>query len=465
MSEPGRFSLEWLMVDLPARRATYLAALLTVFAAVYVGKELLTKIPEFVEMGYGYDAQLRATVANRSLAMEGLPVTFVDVDDAAIRSWGGATRTMPREKLAQILDMVEKKQPKMVFLDFDLSGVASGDSDRTFAEFLQGYQTSSPPLLLTAEVLPSECKGETCASKTCPSVDESKPVKISATPFDQIVSNKTNVMWVSSRFLPEEDGVVRAWHLWDFTCGNDGAKAFPSAQLAAAGLASATGDGKARLDRYLESLKQPDKANDLQWPHNKNARDALIPFLIGGSAKAEISDLLGSGSFRYQRVHAQSVIEDQVADAAFKDRVIVIGASYGPDKFATPFGVMPGAALMANAISVAPAILASAPSHGTVVVLTLILALIYGAIAKTFRALPAALVIGALSFVWLSLATYWLNPADAVSTVSMGLMTLGAFLALESVIEIGFDLWEGRGLSAFLRYGKESSAEHETGAK
>jgi hypothetical protein len=97
--------------------------------------------------------------------------------------------------------------------------------------------------------------------------------------------------------------------------------------------------------------------------------------------------------------------------------------------------------------------------------LTLILALIYGAIAKTFRAIPAALVIGAFSFVWLSAATNWLNPADAVNTVSMALMTLGAFLALESVIEILSDLWEGRGLSAFLRYGKEPSVEHETGAK
>jgi len=29
--------------------------------------------------------------------------------------------------------------------------------------------------------------------------------------------------------------------------------------------------------------------------------------------------------------------------------------------------------------------------------------LIYGAIAKTFRAIPAALVIGAFSFVWLSM--------------------------------------------------------------
>jgi hypothetical protein len=122
---------------------------------------------------------------------------------------------------------------------------------------------------------------------------------------------------------------------------------------------------------------------------------------------------------------------------------------------------MPGAALMANAISVAPAVLANAPRHRTVVVLMLILALIYGAIAKTLRAIPAAIVIGAFSFVWLSVATYWLNPADAVSTVSMALMTLGAFLALESVIEIVFDVYEGKRLSAFLRYSKEPSAEPE----
>jgi CHASE2 domain-containing sensor protein len=459
MSEPGRFSLEWLVAELPAKRTTFLAALVVAIVAVFWGRELLIKIPELVETSYGYDAQLRATVANRSLAMDGLPVTFVDVDDAAIRAWGGATRTMPREKLAALMASVAKKQPKLIFLDFDLSGTATGDGDQKFGDFVRAYPATSPPLLLTAEVLPLECKGEQCSSKPCDAKVEPK-VRLSATPFDQIVSGKQNALWVSSRFLPEEDGVVRSWHLWDYACGEQRVGALASAQLAAAALSASNGDGRQRLERYLKYIAQPDPGDDGIWPKNKEAQDALIPFLIGGSATAEVSDLLRSGNFRYQRVHAESVLDDQVADSALKDRIIVIGASYGPDKFATPFGVMPGATLMANAISVAPAILANAPRHRTVIALMLVLALIYGAIAKTFRAIPAALVIGIFSFIWLSLATYWLNPADAVNTVSLALMTLGAFLALESVIEIFVDVFEGKRLSAILRSPKEPNTSH-----
>ncbi len=406
MSEPGRFSLERLVADLPRKRATYLAAVLAALAAVGFGQPLLQKIPELIEMGYGYDAQLRVTVANRSLAMEGLPVTFVDVDDTAIRTWGNATRTMPREKLAEILGLIAKNQPKMIFLDFDLSGDASGDADQKFSAFLKDYPETSPPLLLTAEVLPTECTGEECKSKECAApVNGSPIVEVGTTPFDKIVPDKHNVIWVSSRFLPEEDGVVRSWHLWDFSCEAGKPKALPSAQLAAAGLAAVGENGREKLDRYLKALEDPSKADALDWPKNKKAQKALIPFLIGGAASSEISDLVGASGFRYQRVHARSLVDDQVSGSAFKDRVVVLGASYGPDKFATPFGVMPGAALVANAIAVAPAILAQPPRHNTVVVLTLILALIYGAIAKTFRAILAAVVIAEVSYVCLAGAT------------------------------------------------------------
>jgi CHASE2 domain-containing sensor protein len=265
---------------------------------------------------------------------------------------------------------------------------------------------------------------------------------------------------VSSVFLPEEDGVVRSWHLWDYVCQGGTATAIPSAQLAAAAFASESGDGRERLRRYLDFLAKSDKDASLEWPRNRDAKDALIPYLIGGSAKSQISDFLGSSGFRYERVRAKSLADDQVADAAFKDRIVVIGASYGPDKFATPFGTMPGAALIANAIAVAPAVLSSPPRHHLVVFLALLLALIYALIAKKFRAIIAAVIIAAFSWIWLSLATYWLNPSDAVNAVSMALITLGAFWALESAFEIVFDFMTGKRWSAFLRHTKELEVEH-----
>ena len=81
--------------------------------------------------------------------------------------------------------------------------------------------------------------------------------------------------------------------------------------------------------------------------------------------------------------------------------------------------------------------------------------------AKTFRTIPAAVIILTFSYLWLTLATYWLNPADAVHTISFALVILGAFLAMKSVIEIGWDLTAGEGLRACLRRRKASApAEH-----
>jgi CHASE2 domain-containing sensor protein len=177
----------------------------------------------------------------------------------------------------------------------------------------------------------------------------------------------------------------------------------------------------------------------------------LIPFLIEGASHERVSGWMGDRGFRYQRVRALSLLNGEVADTAIKDRVVVLGASYGPDTFKTPFGTMPGSALIANAIAVAPAILDTQPvSAFFLFVVSFLLATAYAVIAKTLRAIPAGFAILALSYVWLSLATYWLNPADAVQTVSYALLMLGAFLAIESAIEILLEL-PSHGLSAFLR--------------
>ena len=92
---------------------------------------------------------------------------------------------------------------------------------------------------------------------------------------------------------------------------------------------------------------------------------------------------MGASGFRYQRVRALSLLADQVAETAIANRVVVIGASYGDDKFKTPFGVMPGSALLANAIAVAPAVLNTPPGSPVFLfLLTLALAVAYGLIAE-----------------------------------------------------------------------------------
>lgn len=453
MSEPGKFSLEKLVASAPRRPATLIAALLALIAALFLTKESITEIPELVETSYGYDNQLRATLKNRSIGASSLPVTFVDVDDAAINAWGDATRTTPREKLADLVRTIAAKQPSLIFVDFDLSGVSPNDGDAKLDDVLEKYSKTAPPLLVTRVIRPAECHHGKCDSKICESEHGGG---LSPSPFEKVTSGKDNVYWVSSVFTPDSDGVVRSWRLWETFCSDGALTTLPSAQLVAVALVGPSAPGREKLAKYMlavgDHAPAGAAADKLDWPRNVEARDALIPFLIGGSSNSPVSDWLGSAGFRYQRVRAQSLLLDQVAESAIKDRVVVIGASYGADKLKTPLGVMPGAALLANAIAVAPSILDTPPNHPALrMLLTLILAACYGAIAKQLRPIPAAVAIAALSYVWLSIATYILNPADAVSTVGLALIVLGAFLALESFIEIVIDVINGEGWSALMR--------------
>lgn len=63
--------------------------------------------------------------------------------------------------------------------------------------------------------------------------------------------------------------------------------------------------------------------------------------------------------------------------------MVVLGASYGPDTFKTPFGTMPGSALIANAVAVAPAILTQPVSAFFLFVVSFLIAIAYAVIAKT----------------------------------------------------------------------------------
>jgi CHASE2 domain-containing sensor protein len=465
MSEPGHFSLERLVSGLPSGPATFFAAVLTLLAALLLSRDTIIKIPEFIEAGYGYDTQLRVTIRNRGMATGGLPVTFVDVDDGAIKTWGDATRTTPRDKLAEIIAQLARDKPKVVFVDFDLSGEASAGGDDKLKALLAEYSSSSPPLLLTRAIEPIDCKNGICVPNQCAphsAESPSHPTAEEPSPFDQVTSGKENIIWVASVFAPDADGVVRSWRLWESVCADGTQVLLPSPQLVAAALASKQAAGSGCLADYLKPYGSTafhvTKACDRPWPKNRGAYQALIPYLIGAPSKSPASDWLSTNEFRYQHVRAASLLADQVAKSAIEGRVIVVGASYGPDKMKTPFGVMPGAALIANAIAVAPVILDAPPRPYTVTVLTLLLAAAYTMIAKTFRAVPAAAIILAISYVWLSLSAFWLNPADAAATASMALILLGAFLGIESMLEIFIAWYRGEGFSALLR-------KHEGGNK
>ena len=468
MSEPGRFSLEKLVSALPVGRITLIAALLTLLASCFMSRELLTKIPELVETSYSYDAQLRATVKNRTLETDGNAVTFIDVDEDALKLWSDASHTTPRRKVAELITKIAEKKPALIFVDFDLSGASSGTSDEALRTVLEKYSSDGPPLLLTREIETAECSEKGCSGDPCRAAvtpGGSRPSAFTALPYDDVGDKKPSILWVSSTVVPDSDGVVRSWRLWDEVCKGGVRQLWPSPQLAAAALAGRSlTNGKARLETYIKSINGGAAGRSIvnvAWPRNNEAREALIPFIIGGSSQTRVSDWRQGAGFRYQRVRASSVLADEVADSAFKDRAVVLGASYGSDNFMTPFGTMPGAALLANAIAVAPDVLDRGPVSSTLLTgLSLIVAACHAAIAKVFRAIPAAAIILTLSVLWLSVATHFMNPADAVATSNMALIMLGAFLTFDTLLEMAEGLHEGQGLGALLRKPK-SASKHE----
>lgn len=421
---------------------TLAAAGFTLLAAILLGREALATIPAFIETNYGYDAQLRATAAGA----EGLNVTWVDLDDETSTDWSDENGKIPRSKFGDIINRLATLSPSLILLDADLTGEALTKDDAKLAAVLKSYDADTP-LLLTRALHPVDCSDGSCEPNGCKTIrDPSR--------FDEAVSANPKVRWVSRDVRPDGDGIVRKTRLWETVCTDGAATAFPSPQLAAIALASPAPAGDDKLKALLEA-----KANEadgeapkaLTWP-NATEQEAHLPFVIGGAAQSSVPEWTAQSGERYQRVSALSVFTDRVDETAFKDRVIVIGTSSGTRKVLTPVGAMPSAALIANAIAVAPEVI---NNHGTPAVillgLALLLATAFTAIAKTLRTIPAAILIALASYLWLAIAAHVLPPAEALRTVSMALLMLGLFLAVESMINIGIALIQGKGPAAFLR--------------
>lgn len=469
MSEQGRFSLEMIVSNLPFGFATLVAGALAVFAAFYFDRETLSKIPEIFDVNIGYDNQLKATAGSRAKSTEGLAVTLIDVDSAAVEKWSPVTRTTPRDRIASLIDKLKEKKPKLIFVDFDLSGEATDDGDKHLRDVLSKYPQSAPPLLLTRSVEAIHCREGKCEDYKCPAPAGLSPVaepkdgepaanKVSS--FYESTAGKENIIWVASVFSADGDGVVRSSRLWEAVCRNGEPVLLPSPALVATALADKDHAGMACLSAFLGSHGKTDLPTGgeckTSWPTNKSAYSELVPFIIGAPSQSHISDWLTTNELRYQRVRASSVLDQQddelVAPSALADRVLLIGASYGADKFKTPLGVMPGVAVVANAVAVAPVVLDDAPRYILRAILALVLGIVYISIAKNFRALPAAVIIFGLSYCWFLVSPYFhVSASDAVNVMAKSLGLLAVFLAIESLLEIAIDAYNGKGIRALMR--------------
>ena len=257
MAEPGRFSLEKIVAALPTGRATIAAAFLAILALLALSRESVRAIPGLIETGFGYDAQLRATHKSRSLVTDGLAVTFIDVDDAALKEWSDATRTTPRSKIAGLISRLagNEKKPSLIFVDFDLSGTAPAGGDAELEMVLKEYPQNGPPLLLTRALNLAACPHGKCSKDDCTTNGEASMTRRLST---RSCRARNNILWVSNIIVPDDDGVVRSWRLWEHVCQQGVPTVLPSPQLVAAALTGTPAAGREKLDVYLKYVAGDD---------------------------------------------------------------------------------------------------------------------------------------------------------------------------------------------------------------
>ncbi|NEV61611.1 CHASE2 domain-containing protein [Thiorhodococcus minor] len=388
------------------------------------------------------------------------PIAFIDIDETSYRAWGEPLLT-PRDKLAALIKHAIGGDAAVVIVDIDLSR-PDGENGRALEQVLESYADPSargaelPPLVLVrtlrgqlpehAGLLPSERE----------------------TLLDSLVDTAPGIYWATAIFDLDLDGRVRRWRLWQAACDAEGTPVvYPSLQLQAKALLDGDDEQKRQLADALQALtpqscapsRQPDDApeaigaearevnphgvrptpsRDMQrrggmsialgddiidlQPH-KAARRILyrIPWKLGNDEARPVVQLDGH-QVPFLSVRSATTIADAVGplDASWlAGHLVIIGASHldSRDLYQTPVGRMPGALIVANAIT-------SLDEHGELrtpslletllieAVLILAMSLLFARFDSFWGSLlSGAIVIGLLLplSLWLFDSGYWLS--------------------------------------------------------
>jgi hypothetical protein len=302
---------------------------------------------------------------------------------------------LDRNKIADALLAARQGGARVIVLDVDLGMIESAapdtadDSSASCGTIAPAKAEAPPPgtqrlaALLRCwghdPTLAAEAEGQDpdqVPAAQQPEVDTRPwPVLVLPTPTprpeeqaDRWLDTVASVRLVSARFQADPDGVVRNWTLSDG--GTDGAARCGIVLMAAwsylrshvhRSLEGSTDTNRDDSERALRDFQSRALAHGAiergsERPICRAGKDRIISTPIGFSAPAswlldpedqELSPAVRE-AIRHHPVHPL-----ELGEVFFKDRVVVIGGVHEEitDNVATPFGLMPGVVVIANAIN------------------------------------------------------------------------------------------------------------------
>jgi CHASE2 domain-containing sensor protein len=379
---------------------------------------------------------------------------FIDIDDATWKAWGSKLVT-PRSYIATLLERVARSNPLAIVLDVDLAYSDATDG-KTLTDFIAGYKSSWPPLLLVRSLADDP--------------DGGLP-RLRLTEYDRAVNGelvpaKGNVMFTSPLFERDGDGKVRRWKLFAEACNGAAPIVAPSMHLAAAMIArqaiygAPPSDIDPPLDRMTNALAAFTPANCERANGGREGtldplppdrpirierddvskrviyRVAWEPGAIGLGPIVELPAAAGGGETQLVEVRPARLVVAGDGDAALpglEGRIVVVGGSFesSGDHYNTPLGVMPGSLMIINAIE-------ALTQNGTPrefptafrVAISLLVIVVASLLTLFLRPIVAA---AALSGFLLMLMFSLLNRFQAGAVLDLAVPAVGAFV---------HDLWD-----------------------
>lgn len=413
---------------------------------------MLTGVGQGVREGYENlaSAERLSTVAQllSGPPRHPVPVTFLDVDDKSRAAWE-ATGDTPHGALAALVHVASsgagKELARAIVFDFDLSRGPGEPADPALDSLLRTYPAAAPPLLLVRRIrVVSEGAGREQAAAA-------------VTPYDAAVASKPNITWITSLNDIGADRSVGRIRLWQQVCDAAGNTVYPSAALTVAAIIGqhmgALHDFTARL---AEQGCDPPAGTDSEapgWPQ-AGQRVVQLPYVFGdvrGPAGIAMPD--GDGVL-VRRITASLLVQKDAASASgaatftgaedidrdpFAGRVVIIGASFADsgDIHRTPMGPMPGALIIANAVTQARSLVgaAAAPAWLTNVLAALLfLSLVW--VVRTFYGAIAVLLIGVVSLDVLWAISHVLGFAAGLDVVAAALPALAVYKLINSLLTV-----------------------------
>ncbi len=303
---------------------------------------------------------------------ETIPFVFIDIDEKTYRKWGEPA-TVPKDKLAKMLEFARSGDPILIVADVDTSERSAIYSDQAlertqlvdsltkWADDEGGISSPNNPTVLFVR-----------SFRKSPAEDAEYP-ELRKSILDHLLVENENFHSVSPLFERSlYDYTVRHWRLFEPTCNEGVGNVVPSVQLITAARIYLGDLDLSKVYRALD-LYRPDSCDsELDTPQQSlvlggrrlsllgdRLNDRIIykvPWANGSFSQSQIDMISYDNQQMPLATHLSARLivdsESELDPSLLEGRIVVIGSSFveNRDSYLTPIGVMPGAVVLINAI-------------------------------------------------------------------------------------------------------------------